>query len=58
MAVCPDIHLISSSSLGRTRPPGYLNSFSLVMQLISLLLFIGLCIRFGFIRPYAMACYR
>lgn len=34
---------------------GYLNSFSSVMQLISTMAFIGLCIRFGFARPYALA---
>lgn len=34
---------------------GYLNSFSSVMQLISTMAFIGLCIKFGFARPYRMA---
>jgi oligogalacturonide transporter len=43
-------------SLGQDKATvGYLNSFSSVMQLISTLIFIGLCIRFGFARPYAMA---
>ncbi len=34
---------------------GYLNSFSSVMQLISTMLFIGFCIKFGFARPYRLA---
>ncbi|MGQ3054605.1 MAG: MFS transporter [Roseateles sp.] len=34
---------------------GYLNSFSSVMQLISTMAFIGLCIKFGFARPYRIA---
>ncbi len=34
---------------------GYLNSFSSVMQLISTMLFIGFCIKFGFARPYRIA---
>jgi oligogalacturonide transporter len=34
---------------------GYLNSFSSVMQLISTMLFIGVCIKFGFARPYRIA---
>ncbi len=34
---------------------GYLNSFSSVMQLISTMLFIGICIKFGFARPYRIA---
>ncbi len=34
---------------------GYLNSFSSVMQLISTMVFIGLCIKFGFARPYRIA---
>ena len=33
----------------------YLNSFSSVMQLISTLAFIGICIRMGFARPYRIA---
>lgn len=33
----------------------YLNSFSSVMQLISTLVFIGICIRMGFARPYRIA---
>jgi oligogalacturonide transporter len=34
---------------------GYLNSFSSMMQLISTMAFIGLCIKFGFARPYRVA---
>lgn len=33
----------------------YLNSFSSVMQLISTFLFIGICIKMGFARPYRIA---
>lgn len=33
----------------------YLNSFSSVMQLLSTFLFIGICIRMGFARPYRIA---
>lgn len=33
----------------------YLNSFSSVMQLISTLAFIGICIKMGFARPYRIA---
>ena len=33
----------------------YLNSFSSVMQLISTVLFIGICIKMGFAKPYFMA---
>jgi len=43
-------------SLGQSKDiVAYLNSFSSVMQLISTYLFIGICIRFGFARPYRIA---
>lgn len=43
-------------SLGQSKDiVAYLNSFSSVMQLISTFLFIGICIRMGFARPYRIA---
>jgi oligogalacturonide transporter len=43
-------------SLGQSKDiVAYLNSFSSVMQLISTYLFIGICIKMGFARPYRIA---
>lgn len=43
-------------SLGQRKDiVAYLNSFSSVMQLISTFLFIGICVRMGFARPYRIA---